>query len=181
MSKTNIFEFADRYAQALFHLPGSENDLVQREALLSALVELWKKNPQLQRLLSHPHVSFETKKNCLLKCIPDAYLLHLCLLLVKRGKIGYLPLIAQKFHLLVLEQRGIMEATVVSRTPLDAPVKTDLQSRLEKRYQKKCTLEEKIDPNLLGGAILVIRNTLLDYSLKGRLNKMKNKLSQGGN
>lgn len=175
----NIFEYADRYAQALIHLPGSEKDLEQREALLSALGELWENTPLLRRLLAHPNISFEIKKNCLLKCIPDVYLLHLSLLLVKRGKIGYLPLIAQKFRLFVSEKRQIMDATVISATPLEIPDKTQLQSRLEKKYQKRCILKEKIDPNLLGGAILVIRNTLLDYSLKGRLNKMKNQLAQG--
>ena len=96
--------------------------------------------------------------------------------LVDRGREELLPLAAGEFAEMLREQRGEALAEVTSAAPLDAEAKRALAAKLEEITNKKVTLEERVDPALLGGMRVKVGSMLLDGSVRRRLAGMRAEL-----
>jgi F-type H+-transporting ATPase subunit delta len=175
---TNL-EIARRYARALFHLTSSKELLKQRAEDLKQFVDMLVKNPQAKLFFSSPQFD-RKKKEVFLKKIFDndddqQFLTFLCFL-IKKGRFNYLPDIAKEFSQMVNQTLDFLVGVLITATPLDAAFKERIQKNLEHIYQKKLSLKEQVDPALIGGGILIIGNTLLDFSIKHKLEKLKEDL-----
>lgn len=166
-----------RYAKALFSINASE-DL---DALLSGCASLLHDLPPFAAFLEHPQVALESKSRVLQTCIQDPLLVRFITLLIKRKRLKSLPAIASAYHQLRIASLGLMEAELVTATPLDAAITNRFKNRLEQSYHKTFTIKTTVDPRLIGGAMLFVGNVLVDYSLKGRLLALKNDLLRGLN
>ncbi len=175
---TNL-EIARRYAKALFHLTSSKELLKHRAEDLKQFADMLVKNPQAKLFFSSPQFTREKKENFLKKIFgketDHQFLTFLCFLLEKR-RFNYLPDIAKEFNQMVNQTLDFLEGVLITATPLDAAFKERIQKNLEHIYQKKLSLKEQVDPTLIGGGILIIGNTLLDFSIKHKLEKLKDDL-----
>ena len=97
-------------------------------------------------------------------------------LLVDRGREELLSYAAGEFAEMLREQRGEALAEVTSAVPLDAEAKKALAAKLEEITDKKVTLEERVDPALLGGMRVKVGSMLLDGSVRRRLAGMRAEL-----
>lgn len=170
------YEVAERYAKALFNLVASKEHMLARKEVLSEIVLLFEKKPRFRTFLLNPEISKYNKKNLLQKGISDPQLLDFLFLLLEKGKFKYLPEIADKYYRMISDYSRIIEAILVTATAIDSGLKAKLKERLEKSYEKEINIHEKIDPQLIGGAILIIGNKIIDFSIEGRLEGMKKTL-----
>jgi len=169
----NGFEVAEPYAQALFRLPSSLEEKEVRKKLLTFLSELWKTQPFFARFFYNPEISKEEKSSFLKKGIADLDLINFLLLVFDKGKIRFLPEIATKYEQLVSAVSGRLIVTVVTAIPLDAALKNRIQTQFAKRYARNVALIEKTDRQLIGGALFLFENKLIDFSMKRRLEALK--------
>lgn len=105
--------------------------------------------------------------------LPIANLLSL---LLQNNKLDLLPCIAINFKKLVLEYQNIIEAKVVSVLELNNLQKEQLKKALEKRYLAQILLKYEIDSALIGGAVIYIRDQVIDGSIKTALHGLKQSL-----
>jgi F-type H+-transporting ATPase subunit delta len=171
-----VYEIAYRYAKALFNLVASREQMAKRGEMLALIALLLKKIPKFEKFLLNPQMNKESKKALLQKGISDPALLAFLLLVLEKGKIKYLGEIASKYQQMVTVYRGIIPATLISATAVDDELKAKLKERLEKAYGKAIALQEKIDPQIIGGATLIIENKIVDFGIKGRLEDLKKSL-----
>jgi F-type H+-transporting ATPase subunit delta len=87
------------------------------------------------------------------------------------------PEIATQFRRLLNEYRGIAVAQVTTAVPIDDRQKAVIASRLGRRLGKTVTLEERVDPSILGGVIAQVGDTVIDGSIRGRLERLRRTLT----
>lgn len=163
-----IFDIAQRYARALFSLTSVEQ-MHSRSVALNTLAKL----SSFNQLMLNPQIPSSQKQVILQKAISDETLIHFLLLLLVKKRLEYLSWIAKKFRLLCLEHENVGKLTIISAHPLDQQHKEMLKDQLEKKIKKNLVIFEKIAPEIIGGLIVIVDNTIFDYSIKGRLDKMQ--------
>lgn len=83
---------------------------------------------------------------------------------------------AAAFRKLELDASGQVDGIVESARPLDAAALSHLSTSLAVHFGKKLNLENKIVPELVGGARVIAGNRMIDYSVQGRLEALRSKL-----
>jgi F-type H+-transporting ATPase subunit delta len=106
--------------------------------------------------------------------------LRLVDLLVSRGRAGALPRVSDEFHRLVNAHRGIVMATVTSAVPLTGDENAAIRARVEAMAGASVELQTLVDPALIGGVTIQVRDQLLDASVHGRLERLRDQLHAGG-
>ncbi len=164
-----------RYAKALFQLTASDEELERRCRDLNRLVAVLNRYP----FFFSPHISKENKEEALkkgLEEVEDKQLVSFLLLLVEKRRFNYLQEIVKAYSQMVREKLGQLKGRLVTAEPVEPSYIEKLKGKLEKQYGKKVFLEEETDPRLIGGGILTIGNRLADFSIKGKLEKLKREL-----
>jgi F-type H+-transporting ATPase subunit delta len=97
-------------------------------------------------------------------------------LVVKNGREGYLPAIARVFISETLKYKGITESVLTTAIKVDPKVRKQITDLISEVFSTKVELEEKINPEIIGGFILRIDDKYIDASIKNRLRKIKKEL-----
>jgi F-type H+-transporting ATPase subunit delta len=104
---------------------------------------------------------------------------NLILLLLRRGRIRQLPRVAAEFRRLDDMRNNIVHAVATSASPLDDAELRAITARLEQMSGNQVELETAIDPDLIGGVVVRIGDRLIDGSVRGRLERLRNQLASG--
>jgi F-type H+-transporting ATPase subunit delta len=97
--------------------------------------------------------------------------------LAANRRLGYLPEIAAIFAHLKSEAERAVDVTVTSAVELSADQQSKLAAAVEKRLSRTVRLHLKLDPSLIGGAVLRADDLVIDGSLKGRLDRLEHELA----
>jgi F-type H+-transporting ATPase subunit delta len=104
---------------------------------------------------------------------------NLILLLVRRGRIEQLPRVAAEFRRLDDRRNGLSHASATSATPLGPDEVRAITARLEQMTGDRIVLETAVDAEILGGVIVRVGDRLIDGSVRGRLERLRNQLASG--
>ena len=94
-------------------------------------------------------------------------------LLVERGKVDGLSSVSENYNRLLNAHRGVVEATVTSAVPLTADETAAIRSRVEAMAGSAVELRTEVNPDLIGGLTIQVRDRLLDASIRGRLERLR--------
>jgi F-type H+-transporting ATPase subunit delta len=168
-----------RYAVALYKT-ADRRELVDRvETDLAATVELLAKEPALREFLLSPEVLDEHKEALVNKVLaPKVHTitLNFLLLLLKKRRFDHIAGINDSLIEQVEEHRGILRAQVITPTELRQDLRDRLETRLESMTGKTIVLESEVDPDLLGGMVVVLHNQLIDGSVRRELDRLHDEL-----
>jgi F-type H+-transporting ATPase subunit delta len=167
------------YSEAIFEL-ASENDCAESVfEELKALKDVWKNNPELAKMLGTPTISTGDKLKVTERVfkgrVSDMVYNFLCVI-TEKNRAGYLPAIADAYKEKWYEASKIAEVTVTTSKPLTSELRDKLVKKLEGVYDKKIILEEKLDSSLIGGIVVNYGNTMLDGSVKSRLDAVQKQI-----
>ncbi len=168
-------ETALNYAKGLFELSHEMktlDDLASIELLVQA-------HPKLMRLLGTHESSLANKKQLLETLFTghiDPILQQFFRYLVEKGKFNLIASITHEYRRLILDKAGILKATLVSAMPVHEDHKAKLALKLATFYQKQVEIEVRMSPEIVGGAILMIGNQMIDLTLSTQLAKLTKKL-----
>ena len=104
---------------------------------------------------------------------------NLARLLAERGRIDLLPAVASEYRRLLNRHRGIVPATVTSAAPLTAEETDAIRSRVRRMSGADVELTTEVDPALIGGLTIRVGDRLLDASVRGRLERLRDQLIAG--
>lgn len=97
--------------------------------------------------------------------------------LADQGRLLALPFIAEQFEYLRAEHEQRVEVTVTSAYKLTAAQQTKLANALKKRLNREISITTQVDKTLIGGVILRAGDTVIDGSVRGRLNRLSEALT----
>ena len=174
---------ARRYARALFSLARETNTLTPVRSELGELAELFAGDRTLRNALLTPlHPASERK--AVVGALADAVglsvsLRHFLMFLIDQRRLVDFAAIQEEFERLANEASGLLTAQVVSASPLDERRQDRLRRALSDRTGQEVRLDIQVDPNLLGGAIATVGDTVFDGSLRAQLDRLRANLTKG--
>src|SRR5690606_22812605 len=95
-----------------------------------------------------------------------------CDAIVDAGRVNLLPEVIKVFAKIIREAEGVLDACVVSATPLPSGDKTAIENTLTAVFKKKISLQEQQDSSILGGFIVDVGNYKVDLSLKTKIEQL---------
>ena len=166
------------YAKALFELAQESSAYEAWAASLKKLAAI-SQDSDFAALINDPKISVDQLttllQDLLAGDLPEGGNNFLNLL-VKNDLISALADIEQQFAELVAKAQASVNAQVVTALALTESQKSSLASALEQRLGLKVNLEETVDADLIGGAIIKAGDMVIDGSAKGRIEKLTSAL-----
>ena len=166
------------YAEAVFSLAHEQNALPVWSEMLRVASRV-ADDEQMRAALENPKLDVGAKESLFLSvCGTDlnADGKNLIRVLIEAERINLLPQIRQLFGLLKDDADGVARAHITSAFAVDDRQIASLKSALERRFGKKIETTVSVDPELIGGATIVVGDTVIDASVRGELQAMANHL-----
>ena len=171
---------ARRYAKAMIDLAMRDDMVAEIGAQLQQHRELFDANANLQLTLHNPGVDIEKKRDILNAILdrtqPGPLVRNFIMLLLEKDRLNQFDLICDYYTRMADEQLGRITAQVITAVELDAEQYQAVEQKVAAATQKEVRLETQVDPSILGGMIVRINHTVLDGSLQGRLNRLRQEL-----
>jgi F-type H+-transporting ATPase subunit delta len=172
---------ARRYAEAAFEVAMRDDTLESWRADLD-LAASTAGDERAVDVLANPAIPIERRVQALDAILGDRVsekTANLVRLLLKRGRIEDLPRVAAEFRRLDDDRQGITHATATSATELTQDEIRQLTARLEQSTGGRIALDVEVDPSLLGGLVVRVGDRMIDGSVRGRLERLRNQLISG--
>jgi F-type H+-transporting ATPase subunit delta len=110
--------------------------------------------------------------------VPDG-VVKLAGLLARRGRVERISAVAAEYHRLLDVERGIVEARVTSAVALTTDETEAVRAWAARTTGRTVNLTANVDESLIGGLTVRVGDTLLDASVRGRLERLRNELVAG--
>lgn len=167
-----------RYTEAFFNL-------AKRHGALDAIrkdVERFGRelpSPAVQAFLFDARIDKETRRQKLGPLLEGMHELtrNFVNLLFDKNRDGVLRGLPAAFHRRLRIEDGATDGVVESARPIEATEISNLQTSLGARLSKKVHLINKVVPELVGGVRVIVDNKLIDYSVQGRLEGLRKRLT----
>jgi F-type H+-transporting ATPase subunit delta len=172
---------ARRYAEAAFEVATRDETVEAWRSELDVAAGLAGDERALG-VLANPAIPIERRATALRELLGDRVskpVGNLIQLMLRRGRIEQLPRVAAEFRRLDDDRRGITHATATSATELTPDEIRALTARLEQTTGGRISLDVEVDPSLLGGIVVRVGDRLIDGSVRGRLERLRNQLISG--
>jgi F-type H+-transporting ATPase subunit delta len=162
------------YAKAVFDL-AQEADAFNAWTTVLEQLAVISNDADFSALVSDPRVDGANVAELLIDLAKDSLPeggANFINLLVLNDRIESLVDINQQYADLVAKAKALVNAEVITAKPLTDDQKSSLAAALEKRLGLKVELEETVDADLVGGAIIKAGDMVIDGSAKGRIEKL---------
>jgi len=170
---------ARRYARALFELGQENRSLEALEQEFNLVVTTISGNAELNELIQNHQVPPAAKQKVLKNLFASrvsATMANFIMLVLEKRRAGYLPEMLEAYRALANEARGIWQGEVLSAVEPAPRTLDELKKALGKISGKEIRLNYRVDPNLKGGLIVRINDTIYDGSVASRLNSLQEHL-----
>jgi F-type H+-transporting ATPase subunit delta len=162
------------YAEAAFRL-AREHDALERWSDTLALIEAVVTDEHIAARIGDPNVDDRALESLILGILGerlDGHGRNLVQVLVQNGRLDLVPHIRALYEEQRREHEGLVEARIVSALPLDDGQVARLREALERKYGRRVNARVEVDPELIGGARIVVGDKVVDATVRGRLDAM---------
>ena len=168
--------FARPYARAAFEYArqaGTTAEWSDMLGLLGVIVA----DEQMQQLLNNPKVSHQQLQDLVIDVCgsrlsePGKNFIRI---LVQAERLQYAPEIAELYKTSLAAAEGKTAVEVTSAYALEPTQEQAIIAAMTKRLGKKIEISSHIDESLIGGVIIRAGDSVIDASLRGRLQELKN-------
>ena len=182
LSKNTEFSItsAERYSLALFELSEENNLLSQIEDQSSSILNLIDQSEDFSNLIKDPTTSQED----LLKVINtisennkfESLFKNFLSFLIQKRRFFFIERILKSFIEICSRKRGELKAELKSAKELSSDEITKITEELTKNFSSKIKLNYKHDKSLIGGLVVQVGSTMVDTSIKNKLQQIENRM-----
>ncbi len=172
---------ARRYAEAIREIGRRDGTSDAWLADLHLVTEA-AREPMVAQVVDSPAVPLADRREILETLLTgrvSRLALNLALVLVARGRLGLLPGITAEYARLLDLERGVVSAVVTSPMPLEPADLEAVTDRLGALTGQTVAVEARLDPALVGGLTIQVGDLLIDASVRGRLERLRDRLVAG--
>ena len=171
---------AERYSLALFELSEENNLLSQIEDQSSSILNLIDQSEDFSNLIKDPTTSQED----LLKVINtisennkfESLFKNFLSFLIEKRRFFFIERILKSFIEICSRKRGELKAELKSAKELSNEEIAKITEELTKNFSSKIKLNYKHDESLIGGLVVQVGSTMVDTSIKNKLQQIENRM-----
>jgi F-type H+-transporting ATPase subunit delta len=168
------------YASALFDAAKDQNRLSQVHEELGDFVAATREVPELRALLENPEIDHRTKQAALGELLAggEEIVRNFLLLLIEKGRPAQLEEIVREFEALVAAEEKRLAVELTTAYELSDNDAKQILGQIEKQSGRQVEATRSVDPDLIGGFVLRAGSMLVDASVRGRLERLRQDLKR---
>ena len=169
---------SSRYGLALYSLALEENKLSSWQEEVKELSRIFRENTDFIMVLGSSFISLEERIEILEKSLVgvDKEIIALISVVMENNRINLILEIFESFNSYCNQYRGVSEGLIYSTVKLEEKVISQIEEKVSKMENSKVELKNIIDPSLIGGVKIVIKDHIYDGSIKHHIDMMKQDL-----
>jgi ATP synthase F1 delta subunit len=175
-----VEEIAQVYARALFEVAQERGDLDEVREQLGQFADALEESRELQTYFFSPYFSTEEKKDGLHKAVTGASepVMNFLELLVEKHRMPAVFRIRREIDALWREENKLLPVQLTSAIALDDDTVQNLGRTIGERTGRKVDVTATVNPDILGGIVLRVGNSILDASIRNRLESLRKQVAR---
>jgi F-type H+-transporting ATPase subunit delta len=173
-------ELARVYGRSLFEVALEQHKLDELREQLGQFADAVSASHDLAVFFFSPYFSTKEKQEALGGMLDgaDQILLNFLDLLIENHRMPVIFRIRQEYERLWEEENKTLPVEITSAIELDPATAESLGKTIGERAGRTVTLAARVDPDILGGIIIRVGNSILDASIRNRLEQLRRHVVQ---
>jgi F-type H+-transporting ATPase subunit delta len=172
-------ELAQVYARALFEVAEEQGMVDVLREQLGQFADALEQNRELRLFFFSPYFSTAEKQQALdglLKGAEEAFVGFLKLL-IENHRMPVIFRVGREYERLWAEANRVLPVQVTSAIELDEATTESIGQSIGQSTSRKVTLSARVDPDILGGIVVRVGNSILDASIRSRLEQLRKQVA----
>jgi len=179
-NNNTTFLTKNSYSQALFELASENNSKNHIEVQVSSILGLIDKSKDFKDLIKDPTNKIEDQLK-VINTISNQFKFNELLkkflgFLVSKRRFFYVEKILNDFVSICSNARGEIQAELSAAKNLNENEINNIKNELSSTFGSNIKLNHKYDPSLIGGLIIKVGSTMIDTSIKNKLQQIEKKM-----
>ena len=173
-------EIATVYARSLFEVAQEQNKLDPIRDQLGEFADALNDTRELQVFFFSPYFSTAEKVDGLDRTVSDAdpVVVNFLKLLIENHRMPVIFRVRREFDQLWQEENKLLPVQVTSAVELDPATVSQIGDRIAEQTGRKVDLSATVDPDVLGGLVVRVGNSILDASIRNRLEQLRKQVAR---
>jgi F-type H+-transporting ATPase subunit delta len=173
-------ELANVYARSLFEVAQGHDKLDEVREQLGEFADAVSESRDLQVFFFAPYFSSQEKKDGIRRVVDgaDEHLLRFLELLAEKHRMPVIFRIRRTFDEMWAEENRLLEASVTSAVELDERIVKQIGEQIEEQTGRRVELSSRVDPEVLGGLVVQVGNTIMDATIRSRLERLRKQVTR---
>jgi F-type H+-transporting ATPase subunit delta len=173
-------EIAQVYARSLFEVAMEHDRLDVVREQIGQFADALAESRELQTFFFSPYFSTEEKKKGLDSALDGAEEIvgNFLALLIENHRMPALFRLRRELDHMWQEENKLLPVQVTSAVELDEAVTTRIGEEIGRQTGRKVQLTATVDPDVLGGIVLRVGNSILDASIRTRLERLRKQVAR---
>jgi F-type H+-transporting ATPase subunit delta len=174
-------ELARVYGRSLFEVAREHGKLDELREQVAQFADALDENRELAIFFFSPYFSTKEKQDGLARLLDgaDQILLNFLGLLIENHRMPVIFRIRHEYERLWDEENRTLAVQITSAIELDQATTESLGRTIGERAGRNVSLAARVDPDILGGIVLRVGNSILDASIRNRLEQLRRHVAQG--
>jgi F-type H+-transporting ATPase subunit delta len=172
-------ELAQVYARALFEVGEEQGKVEELREQLGQFADALEQNRELKLFFFSPYFSTAEKQQALgglLEGAEEAFVGFLDLL-IENHRMPVIFRVRREYERLWAEANRVLPVQVTSAIELDEATTQSIGASIGQSTSRKVTLSTRVDPDILGGIVVRVGNSILDASIRSRLEQLRKQVA----
>jgi ATP synthase F1 delta subunit len=173
-------EIAAVYARSLFEVAQEQDKLDEIREELGQFADALEGNRELQVFFFSPYFSTIEKKDGLDRAVSDAdpIFVNFLKLLIENHRMPVIFRVRRVVDGLWREENKLLPVTVTSAVELDQATVSQIGDRISEQTGRTVELSAVVEPDILGGLVVRVGNSILDASIRNRLEQLRKQVAR---
>jgi ATP synthase F1 delta subunit len=168
-------EIAEVYARSLFEVATEQDKLDLVRDQLGEFAEALDESHELQMFFFSPYFSTDEKQDGLRRTVTDAdeSFLNFLSLLLENHRMPVIFRVRREYDRLWREANHLLAVQITSAVELDPSVAERVGDEIGRQTGRTVELTSAVDPEILGGIVVRVGNSIIDASIRTRLDNLR--------
>jgi F-type H+-transporting ATPase subunit delta len=173
-------EIATVYARSLFEVAREQDKLDAVREQLGQFADALSENRDLQLFFFSPYFSTAEKEDGLKRVLSgaDPVIVNFLELLIEKHRMPALIRIRASYEALWEEENKLLPVQITSAVELDESTIKELGDRISEQTGRTVELSSSVEPDILGGIVVRVGNSVLDASIRNRLDQLRKQVAK---